>query len=262
MTHSALKKQSAAALVLAACLTASTGTAHATASSTTWTPMTLDIQPYGILRIGVDNYFTVFRKATDGSGTFPTDTGLEIGILPYERFQMEIGFDLLEPSDDPLYFNFKAGAPEGALFKGAPALQLGIFNVGTKSGVTNYNIVHLVVGKSIPRFGRISVGPYVGNEDVLVDAQGKKENSGFMVAYDRAFGAVEDAAGNTFNRWIFAVDWASGNNALGGGMAGLYYYFNKDISLLMGPTWFNEEAINGQWKWSVQLDINKNWFAK
>ncbi len=29
-----------------------------------------------------------------------------------------------------------------------------------------------------------------------------------------------------------------------------------DIDLLTGPVWFNDHAINGQWKWTVQLDIN------
>jgi len=23
-----------------------------------------------------------------------------------------------------------------------------------------------------------------------------------------------------------------------------------------GPVWFNEKAINGVWKWTIQLDIN------
>ena len=36
----------------------------------------------------------------------------------------------------------------------------------------------------------------------------------------------------------------------------MYHYFTKDISLLTGPVWFNDHAINGQWKWTVQLDIN------
>jgi hypothetical protein len=28
--------------------------------------------------------------------------------------------------------------------------------------------------------------------------------------------------------------------------------------LLVGPVWFNEEAINGRWKWTIQLDINRS----
>src|SRR5262245_21194478 len=106
-----------------AALVSSTGAALATPSTTYWTPMTLDIQSYGVLHWGVDNFFTTFRKASNGSGDFPTDAGLTVGVLPFEKFQMEVGIDVLEPSDDPLFFNLKMGAPEGALFDGAPALQ-------------------------------------------------------------------------------------------------------------------------------------------
>jgi len=148
------------------------GIAYATPSTTYWTPMTMDIQPYGVLHITHDNYFTVFRKASNGGGDFPTDFGLTMGVLPFEKLQMEVGFDLLEPTDYPLSFNAKIGAPEEALFKGSPALQLGIFNVGTKSDVTNQNIVHAVIGKTIPGIGRVSAGPYIGNKKVLVDKDG------------------------------------------------------------------------------------------
>ena len=43
--------------------------------------------------------------------------------------------------------------------------------------------------------------------------------------------------------------------AIGGGI-GDYYYFNKDTSLLVGPVWFNDKDINGQIKWTAQIDIN------
>jgi len=251
-----------ATLVSVTTLVFSTGAAHATSSSTVWTPMTLDIQSYGVLHWGVDNYFTTFRKASNGAGDFPTDAGLTVGVLPFEKLQMEVGIDLLEPSDDPVFFNAKIGAPEGALFSGAPALQVGIINAGTKKDVTDYNIVYGVIGKSFPAVGRFSVGPYVGNSKVLVDANGNKENKGWMAAFDHGFMPVKDAEGNEFNRLVFAADYASGNNALGGGAAGLYYYFTKNISLLTGPVWFNEEAINGKWKWTIQLDINVPSFNK
>lgn len=235
------------------------GIAYATPSTTYWTPMTMDIQPYKVLHLGVDNYFTVFKKASDGGGSFPTDFGLTMGILPFEKIQMEVGVDLMESSDYPLYFNAKIGTPEDALFKGAPALQVGLFNVGTHSSGTNrtdFNIVHVVVGKTIGGLGRITAGPYIGNSKVLVDKDGNKENTGFMVAFDRGFMPVKDKDGNEYNKIVFAADYASGKNALGGGGFGLYYFFTKDISLLTGPVWFNEEAINGKWKWTIQLDIN------
>lgn len=255
-------KTKLAAVMIFLTLVFMAGIAHATPSTTYWTPMTVDIQPYGVLHLGVDNYFTVFRKAANGGGSFPADFGLTLGVLPSEKIQMEIGVDLLESSDYPLYFNGKIGTPEDALFKGSPTFQIGIFNVGTKNNVTNQNIVFGVIGKTIPGVGRISAGPYAGNKKVLVDKDGNKENTGFMAAFDRGFIPVKDKEGNEYSKIVFAADYASGKNAIGGGGFGLYYYFTKDISLLTGPVWFNEEAINGKWKWTIQLDINLPIFGK
>jgi hypothetical protein len=228
----------------------------ATPSSTMWTPMTLDIQSYGVLHIGVDNYFTVFRKFDGGAGAFPTDAGLTLGILSSSKIQAEVGVDLLGPADYPWVFNAKIGAPEEALGRHAPALQVGVFGVGTKGDVTNQNVFYGVVGKSLLPFGRVSAGPYVGNGDVLRDAGGNEENSGFMVGYDRGFAPAKDGRGPEYSQVVFAADYASGENAIGGGGAGIYYFFRRNISVLTGPVWFNEEAINGKWKWSIQLDIN------
>jgi hypothetical protein len=243
-------------LTLLAALAAAAIPAGATPSSTVWTNMTLDIQAFSVFHLGVDNYFTVFRDAEDGGGSFPTDLGLTVGILPFEKFQMEVGIDLVEASDNPLFGNLKMGAPEGALWKGSPALQVGIFSVGTEAGVTDYNVVYGVIGKTIPGFGRISAGPYIGNDELLRSSQGKEEDSGFMVAFDRGFGPVDDGQGSRFNRFVLAADYASGDNAIGGGAVGLYYFFTPTISLLTGPVWFNDEGVNGEWKWTVQLDIN------
>lgn len=240
--------------VLAAAL-ASTA-AFATPSSTDWTPMTPSIQGFGVVHVGVDNYFTVFRKAAEGAGSFPTDLGVTVGVLPFEKFQMEVGVDLVEATDHPIFGNAKLGAPEGALFGGSPALELGIFNVGTKKDVTNQNIAYLVLGMTFPKIGRFSAGPYRGNSRLLRDGQGAKENTGYMAAFDRGFLAVKGADGQEFSRLVLAADYASGNNALGAGGVGLSYYFTRSISVLTGPVWFNEEAINGRWKWTIQLDID------
>ena len=245
-----------AALMTLTILVLSTGPAMATSSSTVWTPMTLDIQPYGVFHLGVDDYFTAFREADDGAGDFPTDVGLTLGILPFDKLQMEIGIDLLEPSDDPLYLNAKLGTPEGALFSGSPALQVGIVYAGTDQDATGYNVVYGVIGKTISEVGRLSAGPYVGSSEMLVDGQGEEENSGWMIAFDRGFLPAQDPGGNQYNRLVLAADYASGDNAIGGGGVGVYYYFTPRISLLTGPVWFNEKAINGEWKWTIQLDIN------
>ena len=169
---------------------------------------------------------------------------------------MEVGVDLLESSDYRLFFNAKAGSPEGVLFGGSPALYVGVFTLGTESGVTNQNVLYGTVGKTIPKLGRLSAGPYIGNGDVLINGRGDEENTGFMVAFDRGFWPASTDKGS-FNRFVLATDYASGHNALGGGAVGIYYNLHPDISLLTGPVWFNDENINGKWKWTIQLDANR-----
>jgi hypothetical protein len=230
--------------------------ADATPSSTLWTNMTPDIQGFNVLHLGIDNYSTVFRKARDGGGSFPTDFGLTMGVLRDKKLQLELGFDLIESTDYPLTFNAKLGYAEGALGTNSLALQIGIFNAGTEKGVTNQNVAYLVLGHTFPGFGRFSAGPYSGNPDLLRNSDGGKENTGYMVAFDHGFRPTKGPDGNTFNRFVFCADYASGKNAIGGGGAGLYYFFTKDVSLLTGPVWFNDTGINGKWKWTTQLDAN------
>ena len=78
--------------------------ASATPSTQIWIPST-DIQAFGTVHGGIDNYFTIFRKAADGAYAFPTDIGLTVGVAPF----VELGVDWFEPSDYPLMFNLKAG---------------------------------------------------------------------------------------------------------------------------------------------------------
>ncbi|MBI2447168.1 MAG: hypothetical protein HYV48_01350 [Candidatus Omnitrophica bacterium] len=223
--------------------------AWATPSTTYWTPSTSDIQAFGLWHITYDTYTTIGKNSpASGGGDFPTTYGLTVGVLPFEKLKMEVGFDIMEPTDEPLMFNAKLGMPEGALFEGSPALNLGIFNVGTKKNVTDYNIVDVIVGKTLPaNLGRLHLGYYVGNSDVLKDSQGNEEEDGFMIGYDKYI--YKDKV-------MFAADYASGDNAIGAGGFGLYYFFTPNISLLAGPVWFNDRALNGDTKWTLQLDIN------
>ena len=244
----------------------SAATAHATPSTTYWTPATSDVQPYGVWHLGVDNYFTLFRDAdadfSKDGGDFPTDVGITVGVLPYEKIQLEVGLDLLEPSDFgedgkdvPWYFNFKFGTPEGSLFAGSPALNVGLFNIGFEQEsdtcglgcATNYNIAHVMVGKSFGAVGRLHAGGYIGNDKLLINDDGDKENTGFMIGWDRWL--VKD-------KFMLAADYASGENALGGGGFGLYWFFAPNASLLVGPVWYNQDSFNGPMKWTTQLDVN------
>src|SRR5256885_13519864 len=131
------------------------GTVFATPSTTYWTPATSDVQPYNVWHIGVDNYFRLSRTQEEQDNfqfdSFPTDVGLTVGVLPFEKLNLEVGIDGLFPGTRfhpalrsigrSVLFNAKLGAPEGALFGDwFPAINVGIFNVGTKSEVTDKNI--------------------------------------------------------------------------------------------------------------------------
>ncbi|MBI5756120.1 MAG: hypothetical protein HZA12_04265 [Nitrospirae bacterium] len=230
-----------------------TATVYATPSTTYWTTSVIDVQPYKVWHLGIDNYFTVLKDDPD-AGAFPTDVGLTVGVLPYEKIQLEVGVDLLENmidsttgKDNPLFFNFKFGTPEGSLFPGSPGIAAGMWNIGTKSGVTDYNIFHAMVGKSIPQIGRVHIGAYSGNKDLLKSSTGEEEATGFMIGWDRWL--VKD-------KFMLDADYASGDNAIGAGGFGLYWFFAPNASMLMGPVFFNDDGINGEWKWTTQLDVN------
>jgi hypothetical protein len=228
----------------------------ATPSTEFWTSGTTDIQPFGTIHLGIDNYFTVARKSADGGGGFPTDMGLTAGILPFSKVTMEIGIDLMEPLDYPIMGNAKLGIPEDGFFKGQPALAAGIFNVGTKKDMTDYNIGYAAIGKTIPVIGRLFIGGYLGKRSTLAG----ETNRGITVAWDRSFLPTKNAGGADYNRMLLCADWASGKNYYGGGGVGIAFYFNESISILTGPVFFNDEALNGKWKWTTQLDINcKAW---
>jgi hypothetical protein len=228
----------------------------ATPSTEFWTSGTTDIQPFGVAHIGIDNYFTVFKKFTDGGGAFPTDAGLTVGVLPFSKVQMEIGIDLMEPLDFPVFVNVKLGVPENGFFKGQPGLVAGIFNVGTEKNMTDYNIAYTAIGKTLPVIGRFFLGGYIGKKTTLAGATDK----GITVAWDRSFLPAKSASGAEYSRLLLCADWASGKNYYGGGGAGIAFYFNESISVLTGPVFFNDETLNGKWKWSTQLDVNcKAW---
>src|SRR5438874_8255004 len=143
------------------------GTASATPSTTYWTPATSDVQPFNVWHIGVDNYFRLAQSEEERlngqAGAFFTDVGLTVGALPYEKLNLEVGIDLLLPGrlahpslrslGSEYLFNAKFGIPEGALASWSPALNIGIFNVGTKNEITNMDIVDFIIGKTLRPFG-------------------------------------------------------------------------------------------------------------
>ncbi len=229
-----------------------------TPSTVFWTVCTTEVYSTGTGHIDEDNYFTVFNRRGCNS-YFPPDTALEVGVFSFRDWSVEAGADYIGGNNNPLYFNAGVAIKENKLFCQAPALKIGFFNAGTQRcgwNKTNQNIVDVIIGKSLPESigGTVCLGGFSGSRTM------GKNRQGFMVSYTRSFCLAKYCDEKDYFKWVFAADYASGKNTIGGGGFGLYYYFTPDISILTGPVWFNSRQINGDWKWSVQIDISFSMF--
>jgi hypothetical protein len=223
---------------------------YSTPSKHIWSPST-DIQPYKVLHLTADFYVPV-SKNEDGSFTPPvTNFGLTVGILPFEKFQAEVGFDHiagLGPLDEyPFYFNYKIGTPENSVFSFAPAVVFGQYAIGTKKDLTDYNIFYLKLAKTVYSIGKFSLGYYLGNEKLLVDGDGNVDNKGFLVAYERVMSEIFDKL------WVF-LDYQSGRNSYGSFSFGFSWMLSEKTSMIFGYTIYNNPNIKPTY--TIQTDIN------
>lgn len=211
--------------------------ALATPSTQIWNPST-DIQAVKTWHLGIDNYFSV-KDNVDHPYALPTDVGITYGLFK----NLEVGVDTLYPSEHPLYFNAKLGLPESGKI---PAIAVGIFNVGTKNDVTNYNIMYGVVAKTFGPIGRLSIGGYSGNDKLLLDENGDKANTGLIATWDKAL---------TDKIWA-SVDYASGKSFYGSLSLGGSYSFASNVSIIFAYVIYNNDQINPNDQVTTQLDIN------
>jgi len=232
--------------------------AFSTASTQIWIPST-DFQKWKTMHLGLDNYLRMSNiNSIRGAGIF--DAGFTTGLLPFEKFQGEIGVDYLYMGDSnydnfPVYFNAKIGFAESALFKGSPALALGAYNFGLKKNLTNYNIIYAEIAKTIPILGRISVGYYTGNDKILVDENLNKAKDGLLLSWDRTMTEISDKL------WL-AVDYQGGKNYLGALSFGFSWAFSDNVSVIFGYDIFNNSKAlyntnnTNANTFTTQLDIN------
>lgn len=229
-----------------------------TPSTQIWIPST-DFQKWKTMHLGLDNYIRTSKTdGVRGAGIF--DLGLTTGLLPFEKFQGEVGVDFLSMGDDnyddyPVYFNAKLGFPENALFGGSPAIAVGAYNLGLKKNLTNYNIFYGLIAKTIPVLGRISVGYYTGNDKLLVDENLEKANDGILLSWDRTMTEISDKL------WV-AVDFQGGQNYLGALNFGAAWSFSKNVSVIIGydiynnsKAYYNTNNQNAN-TFTAQVDIN------
>jgi hypothetical protein len=212
-------------------------TAYATPSTQIWNPST-DIQGLKTFHLGIDDYFSVSDNDTKAYQT-PTDVNLTYGLLK----GLEVGVDILEPSTNPFQFNAKYGLPES---EHMPAVAVGIMNVGTKTDVTNSDIMYAVVAKTFNPLPRLSVGYYSGNDKLLLDENGEKANTGLILSLDKQL----------CDKVWASVDYASGESWYGETSLGFSYAFAANTSVIFGYVIYNNATINPNNQFTTQLDIN------
>jgi hypothetical protein len=244
-----IKMLAAAATMVAV----ASGSAMATPSGQIWIPST-DVKGFKEVNFSIDNYIR-FSNSPDALANY-YDVGVTAGILPFEKFKIEIGADYYTDnvagslaSKHPAYFNFKGGVPEDAFFTGMPAVAAGMFGINTASDLLSTNVAYGLLAKTLPVVGRISVGGYSGDKDVLLNAKGEKDNTGLLASWDRTITEISDKL------WL-AVDYQSGNNGLGALSVGGSWAFSKQVSLLIGANFYNEIKTGGKPSFTTQLDIN------
>lgn len=235
------------------------GTAGATPSTIVWIP-SVDLQSFRTLHVTYDTYLRAKRNPDGSRSGAIVDLGLTAGVLPFEKVQAEAGFDLVDQPDPlgtyPLTFNAKVGSPEGAWFKGSPALAVGGYNFGTKSGdvrvgeaATNMNVAYAIAGKTVPVLGRFEAGWYVGNRKVLIGPDGGSDEKGVLLSWDRTLSEISDKL------WV-GVDYQGGDTMLGALNFGASWAFAKNVSIIFGYDVYTRKATGGQNTYTVQLDIN------
>ena len=241
--------------------------ALATPSTQIWIPST-DIQAFEVPHFGLDGYFRDWEHGYYQEGKRDPDiydTGLTIGVLPFQSVQMEVGVDYVSTlsgskyDDHPVYFNAKLGMPEGVICSNSPALAIGGYNFGTKyndATKTDQNIVYALTAKTLPpicglpSLGRVSAGYYVGNSNVLVGPGGESgDNQGVLLSWDRTMSEIDD-------RLWFAVDYMGGQNVNGGLSFGVSWAFTEKISMIVGYDVWNKKSVAGANTVTTQLDVN------
>lgn len=251
-------KKALKALVAAAVLAAAQG-ASATPSTTFWTPETTYTQPYLIPHLSYDTY--VAEK-----GILANTYGLTIGVLPFEKLQGEIGVDAFYPTGsfftkDIAQVNAKLTLPENAFGAWQPGVSFGIANVGFKKDVSDYDLLHLSIGKALP-IGAVAVGGYygAGSKVLWTASSGSVNRAGFMASWTSPDIKVGRAG---LDKIIFLADVATGKNWMGAVGGGIGLYFTPSIDLLTGPVVFLDKDLytglagtNVLWTMQVDVDVD------
>lgn len=237
--------------VLAAVLVTASA-ARATPSTVVWSPATTAVQGFLVPHLTYDTFFAE-------RGSYQIDTGLTMGVLPFEKVVGEVGVDFFYPGDTEsgFYLNAKLAVPEGALGAGLPGVSAGVFNVGFEEDVTDYNIFHAEVSKTFAAIGTLAIGGYYGlNDALLVDETGDAAQAGLIASWT---GPELNLGLPGITKLVPAVDVMTGDSSFGAVGAGAALYFAPTVALVTGPVFFlNRDVQPGRasMMWTFQLDVD------
>jgi hypothetical protein len=242
-------------LILASCLLACGARAQATATTHIWAPST-DVQGFNLWHVTADMYAAVENDAAGNRIPTITNVGLTVGVLPLKRFNMEIGVDhksgLGALDNYPMYGNLKLGVPENALGNGSPAMAAGVFDIGTKSDATDYDVIYGKIARTFSAggvsLGRFSAGYFTGDEKLLLDGKGEKDNRGLLAAWERTVTEVSDKL------WV-CVEYMGTESVYGSLNIGASWKVADNVSVLGGYEIFNNDDLVDTATLQVDIDI-------
>jgi len=234
--------------------------AYATASTHIWAPST-DTQTWGTGHITADVYIPAEENADGSQANTITNTGLTFGMLPFKKLTAEAGFDyktLYGKLDRyPIYFNTKLAIPEDAFkdtFKYGefiPAFAVGIYDVGTEIDKINNNVVYLKAAKTLQikdfSLGRVSLGYFWGNDNLLLDANGDKDANGILAAWERTMSEISDKL------WL-CVEYQGSKSTYGALNLGFSWKFTPSTSAIIGYEFYNDRKFPDTA--TIQVDID------
>jgi len=241
-------------ILLTALILFAVGTVAATPTTHIWGPST-DIQPYMKWHITSDIYLPM--ETLPGGAMIPpvTNLGITVGVLNNPKYGLELGIDhkagLGALDNKPLYFNVKFGLTEESFGQAMPAVALGMYDFGSEADVTDFNLLYLKAAKTLKAggtdFGRCSVGFFSGNDKLLLDGAGEKDNSGLMIAWERTLTEVSDKL------WICA-EYMGTESAYGTVNFGAAWKFADNVGVLVGYDIPNNSNLPATA--TVQVDID------
>ena len=228
--------------------------AHATASTHIWAPST-DTQPWGTGHITEDIYVPTERNSDGSRARTITDSGLTFGMLPFKKLTAEAGFDYKTGYGSidhyPVYFNAKLAIPEDAYGPYFPAIAGGIYDVGTQRNRTDYDVTYVKTAKTFKirdfSLGRFSFGYFWGNDKLLLNEDGKKDDNGIFWAWERTIPEIDDRL------WV-CVEYQATRSLYGTLNLGFSWQFTKDVSVLAGYQFYNNRNVADTV--TIQVDIN------